>query len=104
MRAELLTPTVAAAPGQPIVVRMEVVNTSAVIDEIWLDAPGLDPASIPTEQVVTPSVPLPTNELSWLGKVRDAVNASIMPLAVAAVVGFAFAVLRRVRAGARSSA
>jgi len=46
LRAELLTPTVAAAPGQPIVVRMEVVNTSAVIDEIWLDAPGLDPAWI----------------------------------------------------------
>ena len=36
-------------------------------------------------------MPLPTNELSWLGKVRDAVAASVMPLAVAAVVGFAFA-------------
>ena len=44
MRAELLTPNVTAAPGQPIFVRMEVVNTSEVIDEIVLDAPDLDPA------------------------------------------------------------
>lgn len=71
--------------------RPSLFDVTPFIDDIVAAAPGLDPASIPTDQVVTPSVPLPTNELSWLGKVRDAVAASVMPLAVAAVVGFAFA-------------
>ena len=71
--------------------RPSLFDVTPFIDDIVAAAPGLDPAAIPTDQLVTPSVPLPTNELSWLGKVRDVVTASIMPLAVAAVVGFAFA-------------
>ena len=66
-------------------------DVTPFIDDIVAANPGLDPAALASDQFDTPSVPLPSNELTGLGRIRGVIDASVMPLAVAAVVGFAFA-------------
>jgi hypothetical protein len=78
-------------------------DLAPVVDDLAA-ASGFDASALPAEQLVVPAVPLPDAEVTGLGTVRRTVAASPMPLAVAAVVGFAFAfafgdrrwVLRRV--------
>jgi hypothetical protein len=80
------------------------IDLTPFIDDVTAAVPGIDPAALPAQTAAPASVPRPRTELPWMGGLRTAVEATTIPLAIAAAVGAATAlaigdrrwVLRRV--------
>lgn len=71
MRTELLTPKVEAFPGTPAEIRIEVLNTSEVIDGVSIALPNVDPEWITTNSDRQSLFPDATKQLSTLVTVPD---------------------------------